>query len=56
MYENGKEVELKEPFLLQNTDREVPYDISLIVPAFNEETRLPKMMKETIEVSYQQRY
>jgi hypothetical protein len=44
MFENGKEVEIKDPFLLQNTDKEAPYDISLIVPAYNEYSRLPKMM------------
>jgi hypothetical protein len=50
MYENGKILEIKEPYLLQNTDKEAPYDISFVVPAYNEFNRLPKMMNETIEV------
>jgi hypothetical protein len=36
MYENGKILEIKEPFLLSNSDKEAPYDISIVVPAYNE--------------------
>jgi hypothetical protein len=47
-FENGVSIEVKKPFLLENMDKEALYDISLVVPAYNEELRLPIMMKETI--------
>lgn len=52
MIEDGKAITLSEPFLLQDLGKEAPYDLSLVVPAYNEEQRLPKMMDETVEVSY----
>jgi hypothetical protein len=52
MYENGKIIDLKDPFLLSNTDKEVTYDISIVVPAYNEFNRMPKMMSETLNVIF----
>jgi hypothetical protein len=52
MYENGKILDLKDPFLLSNTEKEAPYDISIVVPAYNEFNRMPKMMSETLDVIF----
>ena len=32
------------------TDDEPTYDLSIVVPSYNETNRLPGMMKETVEV------
>jgi dolichyl-phosphate beta-glucosyltransferase len=48
-FENGKAVEVKTPFILEDMAKEALYDITLVVPAYNEELRLPIMMKETIK-------
>lgn len=50
LYENGIRVDLEEPDLLTNLEREALYDLSLVVPAYNEEKRLPVMMKDTLAV------
>lgn len=52
MFENGKSIHINEPFLLQELEKEAQFDISIVVPAYNEEMRLPQMMTETVEVSY----
>lgn len=52
MFENGKSMPISEPFLLKELDKESEYDLSIVVPAYNEEQRLPLMMEETVEVSY----
>lgn len=54
LYENGKRVDLEEPNLLTNMEREALYDLSLVVPAYNEEKRLPVMMKDTLAVRHSQ--
>lgn len=36
------------PYLLDNINYDV--DLSIVVPAYNEESRLPIMMKDTVEV------
>lgn len=46
--DNGKEVKVTEPLLLK--DNKDKFDLTLVVPAYNEENRLPKMMLETTEV------
>jgi hypothetical protein len=51
LYDNGKKIEVETPYLL-NTDQSFDVDISIIVPAYNEENRLPTMMTETIEVLF----
>ena len=48
-FENGKSVDVKTPFILDDMDKEELYDITLVVPAYNEELRLPIMMKETLQ-------
>jgi hypothetical protein len=40
-----------EPILTQSKD-ESSYDLTIIVPAYNEFDRLPKMMTETLQVSH----
>lgn len=45
IYENGKSIEVTKPYLLENFEKEAMYDITLVVPAYNEEMRLPTMMK-----------
>jgi hypothetical protein len=48
IYENGKEIKIDAPFLLDNRSYDV--DLSIVVPAYNEEARLPVMMKDTLAV------
>ena len=52
LYNDGKAFTLDVPYLLnsQALKKEDEVDLSLVVPAYNEESRLPPMMKETIEV------
>ena len=50
MIEKGKDVKVEKAYLLENQKENEHYDLTLVVPAFNEEKRLPKMMKETVEV------
>ena len=50
LYENGKAIEVNKPYLLENLDKAALYDLTLVVPAYNEEKRLPVMMNETLEV------
>lgn len=47
-FENGKAVGTKKPFIFENMEKDALYDLTLVVPAYNEELRLPIMMKETI--------
>jgi len=49
LYENGKEIKVQTPYLLDSKSYDI--DLSIVVPAYNEEARLPKMMKETIDVN-----
>lgn len=47
LFENGKRIEPKgAPFLLDSSKYDV--DLSFVVPAYNEEKRLPTMMKDTM--------
>lgn len=48
IYENGKQVKVDIPYLLDNKAYDI--DLSIVVPAFNEENRLPTMMKDTLTV------
>ena len=51
MYENGIKIVPKDPYLLDKLEKEAEFDLTLVVPAYNEESRLPIMMKDTLEVS-----
>lgn len=48
LYNDGKQIEVETPYLLDTKTFDV--DISIVVPAYNEEARLPVMMKDTLEV------
>lgn len=51
LFEDGKEKRTKEgekPDLL--TSKKAEFDLTIVVPAYNEEARLPVMMKDTIAV------
>ena len=49
LFENGKQVEVKaEPNLLDS--KQYDFDLTIVVPAYNEEERLPTMMKDTLPV------
>ena len=52
MFENGKCLDVKKPFLLEITDKDADYDLTIVIPAYNEEKRLPKMMKDTLTVCF----
>ena len=54
IYENGKKIEQSEPFLIATKAWDI--DLSIVVPAYNEESRLPKMMTETTEVIHLSNY
>ena len=41
---------MNKPFLLENLEKHTEFDLTLVVPAYNEEMRLPTMMKDTISV------
>ena len=43
-------VKVSEPHLLVKMEKEPDFDLTLVVPAYNEESRLPVMMKDTIKV------
>lgn len=47
LYEEGKLIQVEAPYLLDNQEYDI--DLSLVVPAYNEEARLPTMMKETVD-------
>ena len=49
LYDNGKQITVDIPYLLDNKDYDI--DVSIVVPSYNEQTRLPPMMKETLDVS-----
>ena len=50
LYDNGKPIAVgSTPFLLDGLAKEAIFDLTLVVPAYNEELRLPTMMKETLE-------
>jgi hypothetical protein len=50
IYENGKTISIPDkPYLLE--DKDFGVDISIVVPAYNEEARLPTMMTDTLKVS-----
>ena len=49
MYENGNVVKIETPYLLNSQSHDI--DLSIVVPAYNEESRLPVMMKDTLEVN-----
>ena len=51
LFENGIKIVPKDPYLLDKLEKEAEFDLTLVVPAYNEESRLPIMMKETLEVS-----
>ena len=40
---------MNQPYLIDSTDSN-DFDLSIVVPAYNEDQRLPKMMEETVEV------
>lgn len=48
LFERGQRVEAKNitPYLLETTKYDI--DLSFVIPAYNEEKRLPVMMKETM--------
>lgn len=48
LYDDGKKVDIPTPYLLEQKNFDI--DISIVVPAYNEEQRLPTMMTETLEV------
>ena len=50
LFENGKVVKVTDPHLLDKLEKTAEYDLTLVVPAYNEESRLPVMMKDTINV------
>ena len=50
LFDNGKPLAVgSKPFLLDELTKEAIFDLTLVVPAYNEEQRLPTMMKETLE-------
>ena len=50
LFEKGKQIDIKVlPYLLDDNKYDV--DLSIIVPAYNEEARLPTMLNETLPVS-----
>ena len=48
LFEEGRRIEAKgiKPYLLDN--KKYDFDLSIVVPAYNEERRLPVMMRDTI--------
>lgn len=42
---------LEKPFLLSETDKKQLFDLTIVVPAYNETSRLPTMMKDTLPVN-----
>lgn len=50
IFDKGQKLQIKsEPFLLDNKKYDI--DLSIVVPAYNEVQRLPKMMNETLPVT-----
>lgn len=50
LFENGELVQqAPTPLLLDDQFKELDVDISIVVPAYNEDQRLPTMMTETID-------
>lgn len=50
LYENGKKISFNSPLLLEQMDKRSEFDLTLVIPAYNEENRLPTMMNDTIKV------
>jgi len=53
LFEDGKQKQTKageQPDLLSSKKAE--FDLTIVVPAYNEENRLPTMMKETLPVRF----
>ena len=48
LYENGKAIPHESPYLL--SDKQFDIDLSIVVPSYNEDQRLPTMMKDTLKV------
>ena len=52
LFDKGQKLQIKsDPFLLDNKKYDI--DLSIVVPAYNEVQRLPKMMNETLPVTSQ---
>jgi hypothetical protein len=50
LFDKGQKLQIKsDPFLLDNKKYDI--DLSIVVPAYNEVQRLPKMMNETLPVT-----
>ena len=50
LFDKGQKIQIKsDPFLLDNKKYDI--DLSIVVPAYNEVQRLPKMMNETLPVT-----
>ena len=50
LFDKGQKFQIKsDPFLLDNKKYDI--DLSIVVPAYNEVQRLPKMMNETLPVT-----
>ena len=50
LFENGKQIEVKGGDVNLLDSKRYDFDLTIVVPAYNEESRLPTMMKETVEV------
>ena len=51
LFEDGKQMKTEKPTLIESVPHsKSDVDLTLVIPAYNEENRLPKMMTETIEV------
>ena len=50
LFEDGKQIAVTGlPDLLETSKPMRTFDLTIVVPAYNEEARLPVMMKETIQ-------